>query len=164
MREIRKSIISEILKHTNKFEIQHFLRINEMSLIKVGVALCVVAGSYFAVPIVWKMQSVAKQEQIVAWLPEKIRPNNLVDISTKKIMVYQSQGHKGEVAFSDRQNMAHTARTRVVDNAKGTTTHMDMPKKEVNSLSPLNLSEDHAQFQEQARAIQQARMERAIRE
>ena len=135
-----------------------------MSLIKVGVILAIVAGSFVAVPVVWKMQSAAKQEQIVALLPEKIRPNNMVDVSTKKITVYQSQGHKGEVVFSDRQNHAQTARTRVVDNAKGMTMHMDVPKIEEKSLSALNLSEDHARFKAQARAIQQARMESVMNE
>jgi hypothetical protein len=135
-----------------------------MSFIKIGIALSVVAATYFAVPIVWKMQSVEKQQRLVALLPEKIRPNNLVDVSTKKITVYESQGHKGEAVFSDRQNMAHTARTRVVDNAKGKATHFDVPKKEEKTSSVLNFSEDNARFQQQARAVQQARVERAIGE
>jgi uncharacterized protein YxeA len=135
-----------------------------MSFIKIGVALSVVAATYFAVPIVWKMQSVEKQQRLVALLPEKIRPKNVVDVSTQKVTVYQSQGHKGEAVFSDRQNMAHTARTRVVDNAKGTTTHMDVPKKEEKTSSVLNFSEDNARFQAQAQAVQQARVERVIGE
>ena len=132
-----------------------------MSLTKIGIGFAVVAGAFMAVPMIWKMQSIEKQEQLVAWLPKKIRPNHLVDVSTQKIIVYQSQGHKGEVVFSDRQNMAHTARTRVVDNAKGTTTHRNVPKKEDNASSVLNFSEDHARFQAEARAAQQARMEKA---
>jgi hypothetical protein len=136
----------------------------KMSFIKVGVALSVVTATYFAVPMVWKMQSVEKQQRLVALLPEKIRPNHLVDVSTQKVTVYQSQGHKGEAFFSDRQNMAHTARTRVVDNAKGTTTHIDVPMKEEKTSSVLNFSEDNARFQVQARAVQQARVERAIGE
>jgi uncharacterized protein YxeA len=135
-----------------------------MSFIKIGIALSVVAATYFAVPIVWKMQSVEKQQQLVALLPEKIRPNNLVDVSTQKITVYESQGHKGEAVFSDRQNMAHTARTRVVDNAKGTTTHTDVPKKKEKTSSILDFNEENARFQQQAQALQQARMERAIGE
>jgi uncharacterized protein YxeA len=135
-----------------------------MSFIKIGVALSVVAATYFAVPMVWKMQSVEKQQRLVALLPEKIRPKNVVDVSTQKVTVYQSQGHKGEAVFSDRQNMAHTARTRVVDNAKGTTTHMDVPKKEEKTSSVLNFSEDNARFQAQAQAVQQARVERVIGE
>lgn len=134
-----------------------------MSLIKVGVLLVVCAVAVAAVPLVWKMQSVERREQIAALLPEKIRPN-VVDVSTKKMTVYQSQGHRGEVVFSDQQNVAHTARTRVVDNAKGTTMHIDVPKKEEKVSSTLSFSEDNARFQEQARAVQQARMERAIGE
>jgi hypothetical protein len=60
--------------------------------------------------------------------------------------------------------MANTARTRVVDNAKGTTTHIDVPKKEEKSSSVLNFNEENARFQKQAQQIQQARMERAIGE
>jgi len=135
-----------------------------MSVMKVGVVLIVVAGAFVAVPLIWKMQSVQKREQITALLPEKIRPNNVVDVSTQKITVYQSQGQKGEAVFSDRQNMANTARTRVVDNAKGTTTHIDVPKKEEKSSSVLNFNEENARFQKQAQQIQQARMERAIGE
>lgn len=133
-----------------------------MSLIKVGVVL-VVVGAFAAVPLVWKMQSVQKREQIVALLPEKIRPN-VVDVSTKKITVYQSQGHRGEAVFSDQQNFAHTARARVVDNAKGTTTHTEVPKKEEKAPSMLNFSEENERFQRQAQRIQQARMGQAIGE
>ena len=133
-----------------------------MSLIKVGVVL-VVVGAFAAVPLVWKMQSVQKREQIAALLPEKIRPN-VVDVSTKKITVYQSQGRRGEAVFSDQQNVAHTARTRVVDNAKGTTTHTEVPKKEEKASSVLNFSVENERFQKQAQKIQQARMEQAIGE
>jgi uncharacterized protein YxeA len=136
----------------------------KMSLTKIGITFAVVAGAFVAVPTVWKMQTVDKQEQLVALLPEKIRPNHLVDVSTKKITVYQSQGHKGEAVFLDRQNMAHTARTRVVDNAKGTTTHFDVPKEEEKASPLLNFSEENARFQAQARTVQQARMEKAIGE
>ncbi len=135
-----------------------------MSVMKIGVVLVVVAGAFAAVPLVWKMQSVQKREQIEALLPEKIRPKDVADVSTQKITVYQSQGQKGEVVFSDRQNMEHTARTRVVDNAKGTTTHIDDPKKEEKSSPVLNLNEENVRFQKQAQQIQQARMERAIGE
>ncbi|MDE2421875.1 MAG: hypothetical protein KGO49_11940 [Gammaproteobacteria bacterium] len=135
-----------------------------MSFIKIGVVLVVVAGAFVAVPLIWKMQSVQKREQIAALLPEKLRPHDFVDVSTQKITVYQSQGNKGEAVFSDRQNMANTARTRVVDNAKGTTTHIDVPKKEEKSSSSLNFNEENARFQKQAQQIQQARMERAIGE
>lgn len=135
-----------------------------MPVMKIGVVLVVVAGAFVAVPMVWKMQSVQKREQIAAFLPEKLRPNDVVYVSTQKITVYQSQGQKGEAVFSDRQNMAHTARTRVVDNAKGTTTHIDIPKNEEKSSSVLNFNEDNARFHKQAQQIQQARMERVIGE
>jgi uncharacterized protein YxeA len=134
-----------------------------MSLIKVGVVL-VVIGAFAAVPLIWEMQSVQKREQIAALLPEKIRPNSAVDMSTKKITVYQSQGHKGDVVFSDRQNFAHTARTRIVDNAKGTTTHAEVPKKEEKASSVLNFSAESERFQRQAQRIQQVRIAQAIGE
>jgi len=134
-----------------------------MSYIKIGVVLVVVTGAFAAVPLVWKMQSAEKREQIVGLLPESIRPKDIVDVSTQKITVYQSQGKKGEAVFSDRQNMARTAHARVVDNAKGTTTHTDVPKKEEKSLV-LNFDEENVRFQKQAQMIQQARMERAIGE
>ena len=135
-----------------------------MSFIKIGVVLVVVAGAFAAVPLVWKMQSAEKRAQIAALLPESVRPRDIVDVSTQKITVYQSQGKKGEAVFSDRQNSAHTARARVVDNAKGTTTHADTPKKEEKASPVLNFNEDNARFQKQAQEIQQARMERAIGE
>ena len=135
-----------------------------MSFIKIGAVLVVVAGAFAAVPLVWKMQSTEKREQIAVLLPESIRPKDIVDVSTKKITVYQSQGHKGEAIFSDRQNLAHSAQVRVVDNAKGTTIHTDVPKKEEKSSSMLNFNEENARFQKQAQEIQQARMERAIGE
>lgn len=134
-----------------------------MSLIKVGVVL-VVIGAFAAVPLVWEMQSVQKRGQIAALLPEKIRPSSAVDVSTKKITVYQSQGHKGDVVFSDRQNFAHTARTRVVDNAKGTTTHTEVPKKEEKASTMLNFSAESERFQRQAQRIQQVRIAQAIGE
>lgn len=135
-----------------------------MSFIKVGVALLVVTGVFAAVPLVWKMQCVEKHARLVALLPKKIRQNDVVDVSIQKITVYQSQGHKGEAVFSDRQNSANSARTRIVDNAKGTTMHMDVPKKDEKSSPMLNFSEDNARFQQQARVVQQARMERMIEE
>lgn len=135
-----------------------------MSVIKIGVVLIVVAGAFAAVPLIWKMQNVQTREQIATLLPEKIRPKDDVDVSTKKITVYQSQGQKGEAVFSDQQNPAHTTRARVVDNAKGTTIHTDVPKKEEKTSSVLNFNEENARFQKQAQEIQQARMERAIGE
>jgi len=136
----------------------------EMSLIKVGVALGVVIVAFATVPFVWKMQSVEKQQQIVAILPETLRPNRVEDVPTQKITVYQSQGHQGEIVFSDQRSAAHNARTRVVDNAKGTTTHLAVQNQEAKSSALLNFSEDNARLQQQAQALHQARMARVIGE
>lgn len=135
-----------------------------MSFIKVGVVLVLVAGAFAAAPLFWKMLSVDNREQIATLLPERIRPTSPVEVSAKKITVYQSQGHKGEVIFSDRQNIAYTAHPRVVDNARGTTIHFDAPEKEEKSSSMLNFNKENERFQKQVPMIQQARMAQAIGE
>lgn len=100
-----------------------------------------------------------QHERVVSTMKHILHLDNA---ASTKITVYQSQGQKGEVIFSDQQNAAHTARLRVVDTAKGTTIHTDVQKKEVNASAVLSFSHDNSKFQQQAQEFQHARMERAI--
>lgn len=113
--------------------------------------------------LVLLMYFLPTQRELMVTSAKHILKLDTPNLANAKITVYQSQGHKGEAFFSDRQNMARTAHARVVDNAKGTTTHTDVPKKE-EKTSVLNFDEENARFQKQAQMIQQARIERAIGE
>lgn len=116
----------------------------------VGVAMVVVLVVLGLMP---------QREQVISSVKNIL---HMGKAASTKITVYQSQGQQGEIVFSDQQNAAYGARPRVVDNAKGTTFHTDVPKKEVKASSMLNLSQDHSKFQQQAQEIQHARMERVI--
>lgn len=100
-----------------------------------------------------------QREQVIRSVKQILHIDNAASTT---ITVYQSQGQKGEMVFSDQQNAAHTAHPRIVDTAKGTTFHTDVPNKEVKASSVLNASQDHSKFQQQAQEIQQVRMERAV--
>lgn len=100
-----------------------------------------------------------QHEQVIRSMKQILHIDNAASTT---ITVYQSQGQKGEMVFSDQQNAAHTARPRVVDTAKSSTFHTDVPKQEVKVSSALNLSQDHSKFQQQAQEIQHARIERAV--
>lgn len=126
-----------------------------MSMFKISVIVVIVA----AVPLLWQSQNLEKRERFIALLPNALKPNNAAN---SKVMVFQSQGKKGEATFSDRHDGAASTRSRVVDNAKGMTFHTELPIKEVKASSVLNFSHDRSKFQQQAQEFQQARMERAV--
>ncbi|WP_410209429.1 hypothetical protein [Aquirhabdus sp.] len=77
--------------------------------------------------------------------------------SVGKITVYESQGKRGEAAFSDKQH--GQARPRVVDTTKGTTFHTELskqePDQEGSNFKPTPL-------QQKAAAFKQAQMDHII--
>jgi uncharacterized protein YxeA len=102
-----------------------------------------------------------QREQVVASAKHVLKLDAITPVNSK-ITVYQSQGKKGETSFSDRHDGGTKTHSRIVDNAKGTTFHADVPKTEVKTSSVLNFSQDNAKFQQQAQKIQHAKMEHVI--
>lgn len=99
-----------------------------------------------------------QREQVISAM-KQILPMD--QATSTKITVYQSQGQKGEMVFSDQKNAAHAARPRVVDTAKGMTIHMDVTNEVKASKEP-NASQYPSTFQQQAEKIKHLRMERVI--
>ncbi len=127
-----------------------------MSLIKnsfmaIGVVAVAVIGADFLLPEAQK----TKLKTLVIRL---IKPDQ--SDATRKITVYQSQGKRGEAAFSDQQH-GQGSRPRVVDSAKGTTFHSEKPKQE-DALGDPAFNQQLSPMQQKAAAFKQAQIDRVI--